>query len=257
MSSSAASRQRRVNMTLVAALLGIAAVAWFLSIRQASDMGTMVMGLGQIGVRMPNDTSALLFMPMWLVMMVAMMFPAVAPLVLIHRTVVRKRGEGWAPSVAFVLGYLAIWTVIGLVPLAAFLAFRSLASPAPWLVAAAGIILIVAGFYQFTPLKSTCLRACRNPLSFVMQHDFGKGAPGAFRAGASHGLFCLGCCWALMAVLVVVGFMNLVWMGTLALLFFAEKNWRRGVLLSRLAGTAIAALGFAVLLHPALLPSIS
>src|SRR5438132_1048164 len=91
----------------------------------------------------------------------------------------------------------------------------------------------------------------------MMTHNFGSGAPGAFKAGLAHGASCLGCCWALMAILVVVGFMNLVWMAALAQVFLAEKNWRHGVLFNRLADTAVALFGCAVLLYPNLLEIVS
>ena len=118
-------------------------------------------------------------------------------------------------------------------------------------------VLVIAGLYQYTRWKLACLSACRSPLSFLMTHDFGSGAGGAFRVGLSHGAYCLGCCWALMAVLFVVGLMNLAWMAGIAIVFLAEKNWRRGVGLTYIVGAAVALLGVAVIAHPALLTSIS
>src|SRR5947208_1520452 len=90
-----------------------------------------------------------------------------------------------------------------------------------------------------------------------MTHDFGSGLRGAYREGVSHGLYCLGCCWALMAVLFVVGLMNLAWMAGVAIVFLAEKNWRRGVGLTYIVGAAIAFLGIAVMVHPALLTTVA
>jgi predicted metal-binding membrane protein len=188
-----------------------------------------------------------------------MMFPTIAPLVLAHRSVVARRGEGPLPSVALVAGYLAIWTLTGLVPLAAILALGTLGSLAPdgWVSKLGGVILVAAGLYQFSSWKGICLRACRHPIGFVLSHDFGSGAQGAFRAGASHGLYCLGCCWALMTVLVLVGLMNLGWMALLTIVFLAEKNWRYGVELSRVAGTLVALLGVAVMIDPSMLSLLS
>jgi hypothetical protein len=146
------------------------------------------------------------------------------------------------------------------VPLACFLAFRELTAEAArsqWLPMLAGLIIVGAGAYQFTGWKATCLRWCRTPIGFVMTHDFGAGSRGAFRAGLAHGGFCLGCCWALMSVLVAVGFMNLVWMAALSLIFLAEKNWSHGVGLTRVVGTAMVVLGLAVALEPKVLPEIS
>jgi predicted metal-binding membrane protein len=248
--------ERRVAVSTAGALVGLALVAWYLTIQQALGMADMVTGLAQVGSRMPNPMTAPLFMLMWLTMMVAMMFPTIAPMVLAHRLVVMNRGDGALPSVAFVLGYLVVWTVIGLVPLAVFLSFRDLTDEQPftmWLPRVAGLILAVAGIYQFTPWKQTCLRACRTPLSFMMTHNFRSGARGALKAGLSHGAYCLGCCWALMTVLVVVGLMNLVWMAGLALVFLVEKNWRHGMRVNLVVGTMIALLGGAVLLYPDLL----
>jgi len=255
-----ASLERRFTRITVGVLLGLAALAWVLTIKQAADMSGMVTGLAQVGARMPNEMGAPLFMAMWLAMMVAMMFPTIAPMVLAHRMVVAQRAEGGWPTLAFVLGYLTVWTGIGLVPLMAFLAFRSLpmdAAASAWLPIAAGAVLVAAGVYQFTPLKGVCLKACRSPISFLLTHDFGSGARGSLRAGLIHGAYCLGCCWALMSVLVVVGLMNLVWMAGLALVFFAEKNWRRGPLLSKVAGSLVALLGAAVIFHPALLATLA
>lgn len=219
----------------------------------------MITGLGQVGTHMPNDMAVPAFLVMWLGMMVAMMLPAIGPVVLAQRMVVRARGEGLLASVGFVAGYLMVWLLIGLVPLLAFLAFRDLpmaAQSSSWLPFVGGAVLVVAGLYQATPLKGTCLRACRSPLGFVARHD-AREAGGALRAGASYGAYCVGSCWALMAVLLVVGLMNLVWMAAIALVFLAEKNWRYGVLVTRVAGGGVVALGVAVAAVPSLLSAIS
>jgi predicted metal-binding membrane protein len=188
-----------------------------------------------------------------------MMLPAIGPVVLAQRMVVRGRGEGALTSVAFVASYLMVWLLIGLVPLLAFLAFRDLpmeAQSSPWLRIVGGSVLVIAGVYQLTPMKDNCLRACRSPLGFFMRHN-ARGGVGALRAGAAYGAYCVGSCWALMVVLVVVGLMNLVWMAAIALIFLAEKNWRHGALLTRVAGAGVAALGVAVAAVPSLLSAIS
>jgi predicted metal-binding membrane protein len=170
-------------------------------------------------------------------------------MVLVHASVVRSRGEGILPTVAFVAGYLVVWTAAGLIPLAAIQILGSaIAMPfSGWLPRLGGAVIVLAGLYQFTPLKNACLRACRSPLGFLMTHDFGGGAPAAARAGMSHGLFCLGCCWALMAVLAVVGLMSVAWMAVFAVIFFLEKNWRRGVALSQALGLACVIGGIVVI----------
>jgi predicted metal-binding membrane protein len=120
-----------------------------------------------------------------------------------------------------------------------------------------GGVLVVAGAYQFTRWKQVCLRACRTPLTFLSTHDFGRGLRGTARAGASHGAYCLGCCWALMAVLFAVGLMNLAWMAVIAIVFLAEKNWKHGVVLTQIVGSALIVLGGVIVAHPALLGSLT
>jgi predicted metal-binding membrane protein len=251
---------QRVTLVVVGVLVGLAAVAWWSTVRQANSMSDMVSGLGQVGVRASNDMTVPIFMGMWVAMMVAMMFPTVAPIVLAHRMVVQRRGEGATPTVAFVVGYLIVWSLIGVVPLVGFLAFRNLsggAADSRWLPTLAGGILAGAGAYQFTRWKATCMKACRTPMSFLMTHEFGGGSRSAFRAGLSHGAYCLGCCWALMAVLVVVGLMNLVWMAAIALVFLAEKNWKHAVGLTKVIGLGLIGLGIAVIASPGILPTLS
>jgi predicted metal-binding membrane protein len=229
---------------IVGALLVCAAVAWYATIRQAGSMG-----MGSLAMM-----GAGLFLITWLVMMVAMMFPSVAPMTLAFASVTRSRGEGSLPTAAFVLGYLVVWTAVGLVPLAILLVANQVwMTPPSWLPRAGGAVVILAGIYQFTPLKDTCLRACRAPLGFILSHNFGGGVPAAARAGASHGLYCLGCCWALMAVLAVLGLMNIAWMAVIAAVFFVEKNVRRGDLLPRVVGAACVAGGLAIVVWPALI----
>jgi len=234
---------RPLAATIVVALLACAAVAWVFTIGQASSMamgGLAMMGAG-------------LFLITWLVMMVAMMFPSVAPMTLAFASVTRARGDGVLPTAAFVTGYLMVWTAVGLVPLVVLQALNQFFITAPsWLPRLGGAVIIVAGIYQLTPLKDACLRACRSPLGFVMTHNFGGGLPAAVTAGASHGLYCLGCCWALMAVLAVLGLMNIAWMALFAVVFFIEKNVRRGELLPRIVGVACIAGGLAVAVWPGL-----
>ncbi|MFD4181190.1 DUF2182 domain-containing protein [Rhodococcus sp. NPDC058514] len=255
-----ASLSRRVLVVVTAWLLAGAAVGWVLVARNSAGMSGMVSGLAEVGTGMPMPIGVPAFLAMWVAMMVAMMFPTAVPLVAAHHVVVRRRGEGIAPTVALVGGYLLVWAVAGLVPLAALAAFRRLADSSGdsrWLPVAAGLALVVAGAYQFTRWKSVCLRTCRSPFAFLMEHDFGGGSPAALRAGIVHGGYCLGCCWALMSVLLVVGLMNLVWMLALTLVFLAEKCWRHGWFLPRVVGTALVAVGVSVMIQPVLLQVIS
>jgi predicted metal-binding membrane protein len=250
--------ERRFAWATIGLLLVWAALAWALTVRFASEMSGMAMGLGQIGIRMPMAIGAPVFGGMWLTMMVAMMFPTMGPMVVAHRMVTRGRGEGWTSTLTFVAGYLVVWTAAGALPFAALLAFAKLpAGPAPWIAPLAGAVLFAAGVYQFTPLKTICLRACRSPIGFILSHDFRTGARGAFGAGLAHGAFCLGCCWALMAILVVLGIMNLVWMVALSTVFLLEKNWRGGIALSRIVGISLAIIGIAIILRPEILTTLS
>ncbi len=249
--------ERRATLVTVAILVALAALAWWSTVANARDMEDMVQGLAQVGQAMPYDMGALVFMGMWLTMMVAMMFPTIAPIVLLHRMVLRRRGEGILPTGVFAGGYLAVWTAVGAVPLLALFAFRDVSGEATWVNRLGGLVLVVAGAYQFTHWKDTCARACRSPLTFLATHDFGGGLRGAFRVGGSHGLYCLGCCWALMAVLLVVGLMNLAWMAAIAVVFLAEKNWSHGLGLARVVGSVLLVLGIAVLVDPSLLGSVT
>ena len=235
---------RPLSAGIVAALLVCAAAAWLVTVSQAGSMG--MGGIAMVG--------AALFLTTWLVMMVAMMFPSVAPMTLAFASVTRSRGEGVVPTAAFVLGYLLVWTAAGLVPLAVLQAASHIwMTPPSWLPRLGGAVIVAAGIYQFTPLKDACLRACRSPLGFILSHDFGGGSASAVRAGVSHGTYCLGCCWALMAVLAVLGLMNIAWMAVFAAVFFIEKNVRRGELLPRIVGAACVAGGLAVVVWPVLL----
>lgn len=223
-------------------------------------MSGMVMGLGQIGSRVQGSMSAALFLTMWVTMMTAMMLPTVAPMVLAHLAVTRRRGDGAGLTLVFIAGYLLIWSAIGVVPLFAYWTFAQLndsAAQSRWLPTLAGAILTVAGAYQFSGWKQVCLDKCQSPFAFIAMHDFGGGARSALRAGIVHGLFCLGCCWALMAVMIVVGLMNLLWMMGIFALFVLEKHWKHGIVLAKIAGSALMAVGVTVIAWPALLALIS
>jgi predicted metal-binding membrane protein len=185
---------------------------------------------------------------MWAVMMVAMMVPAAAPVLWLFaaRAGVGGRGAARLTTLMFGLGYLGVWTGFSLgasmaqwaLHWAAKLSMAQAVS-SPRL---AGAILIAAGGYQLTPWKSRCLTHCRSPLGFLMT-SWRDGALGAFQMGLRHGTYCLGCCWALMCVLFVVGVMNLVWVAALTVFVLVEKIGPQGAIVSRLAGAAMVVLG--------------
>lgn len=230
-----------------AVLFVLAALGWWWSVRMAS-MGAMAGGHGvTIGP----------FLVAWVAMMGAMMFPAIAPVVTLYG---RAAAAGRvAPLPFFVAGYLAVWTSVGVPAYWASLALMEpIASAEPWAARLAGVVLIGAAAWQLTPLKSMCLRHCRSPISFFLRFGATVTRPvGALRMGATHGLFCLGCCWALMAVLVALGTMNLAWMAVLALLILLEKNAPFGERIAQVAAVLFAVAGIAMLLDPRTLTTLT
>jgi len=199
-----------------------------------------------------------LFLLMWTIMMVAMMFPAALPMVLIFHRVSndrRQRGVAAVPTWVFVAGYLAVWAGFGV-------AFYGVEWGIRWLTGSgmarfpatvAALAFLAAGVYQLTPLKTVCLQHCRSPMGFVMFH-WREGTAGAVGMGVIHGAYCLGCCWALMVILLGVGVMNLAWIGLLTLLIFVEKVLPAGALVGRVVGGGLIALGLLALARPSLLP---
>ncbi|MEV0604719.1 DUF2182 domain-containing protein [Streptomyces sp. NPDC050315] len=197
-----------------------------------------------------------MFLAMWAGMVVAMMLPVAVPLVAAHRFVSRTKGRaGTVATAVFITGYLLVWALSGLVPLLLVILKRWLvpiSEGSTWAVVGAGAVITMAGVFQFSGLKTRCLTVCRSPLSFVMTHDFGAGWVGTLRAGALNGLYCLGCCWALMLVQVAVGLHNLLWMGALTLLFLAERALRAGKRVAMLTGAVMIGLGVILILDPLL-----
>ena len=194
------------------------------------------------------------FLGTWTVMMAAMMLPSATPMILLHRLGAdgRLRTQLW--SAAFVAGYLVVWASVGIVVWGAAIAASAIVTQEERAVAVAAILLI-AGVYQFTPLKSTCLRACRTPADFLLTH-WHRGLSGQLRLGVEHGLYCLGCCWALMALFVGVGAMSLVWAAGIALVVLVEKVRPEGVSFGRIAGALLIAAAVIVLARPELAMSI-
>jgi len=232
-------------------LVAIAAAGWWWSARVAGEMSGPAMG--QMGEAMSFGA----FVIAWVAMMAAMMLPAVVPVVKLYA---RAAGRGTvAPVPFFVAGYLALWTVAAL---PAYVAWRELAMPLadglPWAVTIAGITLLLAGVWQLTPMKSVCLRHCRSPIGFFMRSKGRSNrASGAFRMGVAHGGFCLGCCWALFAVLVVAASMSLVWLVAFTVLIVLEKTTPAGEQISLGAGVVLAVLGVGLLIEPSLITAIT
>jgi len=190
------------------------------------------------------------FLAAWIVMMVAMMLPSSAPMFLLYRMSVSDGPRGELRTLAFGVGYLLVWALVGAIVLIAQRVLDAVLDPGlrPFGVAA---VLAAAGAYQFTPLKATCLRACQTPADFLVRHWHG-GALGPLRLGIDHGLYCLGCCWALMAVLVAAGGMGLAWVALIALIVLVEKLAPRATWFSGAVGVAFVVGALVVALRPEL-----
>jgi predicted metal-binding membrane protein len=265
------------RLVLLLALALLTAGSWTLTVYQARtmDMPTVVAadgpdvgmdGMGEMvssGMATPgwSPGGAAGFLAIWAAMMAAMMLPAAAPMVLVFDAVQtnRRNQSAFVPTWIFVAGYLLVWTAVGLVVyvlvrLGSDLASRlGMADHETWAPVALGATLVTAGLYQLTPLKHVCLNHCRSPLGFVMEH-WREGRLGALRMGIQHGAYCLGCCWALFAVLVATGIMSLAWMLLLTLIVFAEKVLPGGQQASRIVGVVFLILGVLVATGAARIP---
>jgi predicted metal-binding membrane protein len=220
--------------------------------RGRESMGSMSVD----SMPMPSDlmdisgwaTSLPLFVAMWIVMMVAMMFPAVSPVVLVFERWRRSRQRSVATTVAFVAGYLIVWGIAGVFVFTAIVALDMQIDSSSTAVRVGGAVLVGAGIYQMTPLKTACLTQCRSPLSLIMEHAqlLSEGVRGPLQVGLMHGAWCIGCCWALMAVLVALGVMHLGWMAAVAAVILAEKLLPGGATASRIIGGILLAAGAVV-----------
>lgn len=191
----------------------------------------------------------LLLFVMWTIMMVAMMLPSATPMILLFEHVAeqrRSRGRPHASTAVFLLGYLLVWTAFSAVATLGQWALHRSALLSPMMVststALGGGLLIMAGVYQWTPLKRACLKSCRSPLGWLTT-QWREGPTGALLMGLRHGGFCVACCWALMALLFVVGVMNLLWVAALAALVLLEKTLPRGIHAARVLGALLAVWG--------------
>ena len=240
-------------LVIILALLALTGVAWANMHSRYQSMGTMSLtSMDSMSMSMEQRSfwgDAALFLPMWSVMIVAVMLPTMMPMVLIFSTIYRNRrakGQVYVPTWVFLLGYMIVWALSGAPGYLAKVGLESLVDQFPSFQSAGavigGLVLIGAGLYQLSPLKDKCLSHCRTPLGFIM-HDWREGYGGALRMGVRHGWYCLGCCWALMIVMFPVGVMNLVWMGALAVLIFVEKLVPHGRWVSRLSGLALMVAG--------------
>ncbi|MFD0260592.1 DUF2182 domain-containing protein [Kitasatospora indigofera] len=233
-------------------IMVIAALAWLFTVGQARGMG---IGPGTMGMALP------LFLVLWLAMMAAMMLPSVAPVAVTWARGIGRQSDGAERAVRtteFLGGYLLVWTAFGLLAYGGLALTGRLVERDPdagkWIGAAA---FALAGLYQLGPLKYVCLRHCRSPMAQLMRYAGYRPPLRDLRVGLHHGGYCLGCCWALMVVLVPLGVMNVAAMAAIAVVIFLEKLWRRGPQLARVAGVAFLVLAVLAPFQSWLLPGLT
>jgi predicted metal-binding membrane protein len=243
---------RHERALLVAAVSLLIALSWAYLLLGAGTMEEMDGMLMPMSAGPWTLTHALLMLCMWIVMMVAMMLPSAMPMLLLYATLARQqsRKSGYLSGVSlFAMGYLAVWSLfsVGAVALQFLLERAALLTPMmeSTSIVLAGAMLIMAGLYQWTPLKSSCLTQCQSPLDFVMAH-WRSGRLGPFKMGFRHGIYCVGCCWVLMLLLFVGGVMDLAWIAGLAVYVLVEKVLR-GYWISRATGVVFIVWGLATL----------
>ncbi|MGA2680590.1 MAG: DUF2182 domain-containing protein [Candidatus Bathyarchaeia archaeon] len=238
---------------ILALLLILAAVSWAILVWQSTMSDKQAMGV-TMGMDAP------LFIAIWMVMMVAVMFPTAAPMILIFAKVYaakREHGHPFVPTWIFVSSYLLVWTIVGVPAYGAALVAQELGKQYMWLMDNAarlgGGVIILAGLYQLSPLKNSCLSKCRTPVNFIL-HSWREGYWGSFRMGLEHSLYCLGCCWLLFIILFPLGVMNVAAMAAITLLIFAEKSLYVGKQIAKIAAIILIIYGTLVIFIPGILP---
>jgi predicted metal-binding membrane protein len=250
----AARRPASSSGALVAGMVGLCAAAWLVTLHLATpDMRVGLLTDTSMGQMAPMEMSSQMalgpFMAGWIAMMVAMMVPAVAPVIAALDRWTRASNRARAGVPLFVAGYLLVWSVAGLVAYAALIALQDWISPDTIPALRAGSALLVAtGVYQFMPLKRVCARHCRAPLTH--RHL------GPLHAGIVHGLYGLGCCWALILVLLLLGMMSLVWMTAITAIVLIEELAPWAELVQWLVGLALVGIGLVLFAAPHTLPAL-
>jgi predicted metal-binding membrane protein len=235
-------------LTAVAAAWGAAIAAEASGIAGSLHHDSLLVGGPGLG------PALLLFLVSWQVMVAAMMLPSSLPLVRMFSAASSSVPDRGRVLAAFVGAYALVWSGFGLLAFLGDAGVHAVVASSPWLTsndwAIAPSVLLLAGAFQFTPLKDACLRACRHPASFLRRH-YRRGARGAFTLGARHGLFCVGCCWALMLVMFAAGAASLIWMAALTALMVHEKTRPRGAQMVPLTGVVLLAAGSTLMLWAA------
>ena len=245
----------RDRLAVLAGLAGAVALAWLYLVPASRDMYGAMDGLSAWMMESRWDAGYLLLIfGMWAVMMIGMMLPSAAPAILLYARVMRHSAGVEAPlarTYAFAGGYLLAWAAFSFVATLLQWALAELALLSPMMESASpalgAAVLIVAGLYQWTPLKEACLTNCRSPAQFLTQHAR-PGVGGALRLGLHHGLYCVGCCWALMLLLFAGGVMSLAWIGAITIFVLLEKLAPFGAQGGRLSGALLVGAGVWVLL---------
>lgn len=245
---------RRDRAVVLAAILALVGASWAYIAHLAWKMGRMDMAMAMPMVRAWSTVDLLLLWIMWAVMMVAMMLPSAAPMILLFTSIQRRRRDRalpYVPAGVFLLGYIVVWVLYsGLATLLQW-GLHTAALLSPMMVSRSALfgggLLIGAGLFQYTPLKNTCLSACRSPLSYLST-EWREGARGAFVMGLRHGTYCVGCCWILMTLLFVVGVMNLLWVAGIMGFVLVEKLAPAGKLTGQIAGAALIVAGLSMII---------
>jgi predicted metal-binding membrane protein len=242
---------RRDRIVVLSGLAVITTLSWAYVSSLAPAMRNMDVGAQMSMPRMQawGITDFGLTFGMWAVMMVAMMTPSAAPMILMFAGVNRRRREQQASYVStsvFLAGYLVVWATFSVLATAAQWGLHTVSLLSPMMAITSpllgGVLLLAAGVYQWTPLKHACLSKCRSPLGFVL-NEWREGGWGALLMGLKHGAYCTGCCWSLMALLLVAGVMNLLWVAAIAGFVLLEKVAPAGDRLGRVAGLVLVGWG--------------
>ena len=253
MSDARAARVDVGTLALGALLLTLAAWSWYVVLQRSHDAMT-----GMIGMT-PGVAEGTTFVLEWGVMMAAMMLPSALPMILLYGTVRRRLavdGERAIPAWMFGATYLVTWALTGVPVYGGYVATTALTTCCAWFVRATpylvSAVLVAAGLYQLTRLKRACLAQCESPLSFLMTR-WRSGHAATFMLAVKHALYCIGCCWALMVILVAAGTMGIWWVAAIALVVFAEKILPRGRHVATAVGVVLIGLGVAVAATPGML----
>ncbi len=245
---------RRGDSAVLLTVIGVALATWAVTaVRMWGMDGGPGTDLGGIGW----------YLGVWLTMMAAMMLPAVTPFAVAFSRVSdqrRRTGNGFVPTWTLLVGYLSAWTIYGLV---AYGIYRLIQDAGPGFLHwdaqgpyVAGAVVVVAGLYELTSLKRACLNTCRTPLQFVL-HRWRNGRAGAFVMGIEHGAVCVGCCWALFALLFAIGVMSILWMALVTALVFIQRTLPGGDRTTRLLGAILVAFGVWIAVSPASVPGLT